>query len=119
MELYNMTEEEIIETKEMYLKRLNYLMRNIADYFETRDLVLGYRIHEEYKDLKDEIREEARYLSCRKNDIRHISRTHCAYQDGIKGASAFGMTVPTNAKIDQRMFSAVEEARYRLNKYFQ
>lgn len=118
MELNEYTEEQIIEKKEMFIKRLNYLMRNISDYLKNRDSALGYRIHEEYKDIKKEICDEAKYLNCRRNDIRHISKTHSAYSDGIKGASAFGFTVPSNGRIDQRMHSSVEEARYRLNKYF-
>ncbi len=118
MELKYLTEDEIFERKEMYLKRLNYLMRNISDYLETHDSALGYRISEEYRAIKEDIRDEAKYLDCKKNDISRISKIHQAYSSGIRGASAFGLTVRSNGKIDQRMFSAVEEAHYRLNKFF-
>ena len=118
MRLKELTEEEIFERKEMYLTRLNYLMRNISDYFETHDWALGYRISEEYRAIKEEIRDEAKYLDCKKNDISDISKTHQAYSKGIRGARAFGLTVRSNGKVDHRMFSAVEEAHYRLNKFF-
>ena len=118
MELKNFTEEQIIERKDMFMKRLDYLMRNISDYMETRDLALGYRISEEYKTVKDEIRDEARYLSCNRNNISRISKTHMAYSKGMQDASAYGLLVRSNGKIDQKMHTAVEEAQYRLNKPF-
>lgn len=118
MDLNEFTEEQIIERKEMFMKRLDSLMRNISDYMKTYDSSLGYRILEEYKAVKEEIRDEARYLSCNRNDISRISKTHMAYSKGIQGASAYGLTVRSNGKIDQRMHSAVEEAHYRLNKFF-
>lgn len=118
MGLKELSEDEILIRKEMYLKRLDNLMQNISDFFETHDSALGYSISEEYKAIKEDIRDEAKYLDCKKNDISHISKIHQAYSFGISGASAFGFTVRSNGKIDRRMFSAVEEAYYRLNKFF-
>ena len=80
----------------MFMKRLDYLMRNISDYLITHDSALGYRVLEEYKALKEEILDEAKYLSYNRNDISHISKIHRSYSDGIKGASAFGLTVRSN-----------------------
>ncbi len=118
MELKYFTEEQIIERKDMFMKRLDYLMRNISDYMETHDSAIGYRISEEYRAMKEEIRDEARYLRCNRNDISRISKTHMAYSKGIMGASAYGFSVRSNGRIDRRMLSAVEEAHYRLNKFF-
>lgn len=118
MNLNEFTEEEIIERKEKFLKRLDKLMSNISDYLKNHNSELGYRIIEEYKSIKEEIREEAKFLNCRKNDISGISQTHANYSGGIQEASAWGFAVKSNGKIDQKMLSAVEEAKYKLNKYF-
>lgn len=104
--------------KEMFSNRLDNLMRQISIYLETHDEETAYRIKEEYRDIKKEIRGEANYLKCRRNDISHISKKHMAYSKGIIGASAYGFTAKTNSSINSKMISSVEEARYRLNKFF-
>ena len=36
----------------------------------------------------------------------------------IREAAAFGFDVPINNTINQRMYSAVEEAHYKMTKYY-
>ena len=117
-ELKNFSEEEIIKRKEMFLERMDNLMKNISEYLRYPDMELEYRIKEEYKELKNEIQEDAKYLKTRRNDISQISKSHLAYSEGIREASAFGFGVKTNAAVNEKMIYAVEEAHYRLNKYF-
>jgi hypothetical protein len=41
-----------------------------------------------------------------------------AFEQSIREAAAFGFTVPVDANVNQMMFNAVAEARYKLTKYY-
>lgn len=113
----NMTPEEIVKLKDEYENRIRRLEGEISNFMggdHSRETI----IHNDYKNLKEEIREMGTYFDALKNSIREISKTHAAFQDGVRGAGAFGFCKRAGSRINQELFNACEEAEYRLNKYF-
>lgn len=119
VDLKKMTASEIISRKESYIERLKNLEKNIDRYLSYGETELQDVIREEYKSLKNEIREEAQYLDKSCNSIADVSNEHNAYAWGIMEANAFGFSVRTNSRISLDMFRSVGEAIYKINKYFE
>ncbi|MFQ7607474.1 hypothetical protein [uncultured Blautia sp.] len=114
-----MTPEEIVNRKDNYLHKLNELELYIAKCINTNDAEARACASSIYAELKNTIREEAKYLDKIVNDISEMSKEHNAYYHGIIEASAYGFTVKTNARVNQEMLNSVEEAIYKIDKYFE
>lgn len=119
VDLKKMTVSEIVSRKDAYIKRLRNLEKNIDQYLSHGETELQDVIREEYKSLKNEICEEARYLDKNRNSIMDVSNEHNAYAWGIMEANAFGFSAKTNSRIGWDMFHSVGEAIYKINKYFE
>lgn len=118
MELKNMTDSELAEVMVNYINRVEHLARMISEYIQgvNREYIQKERISNEYKMLKEELRKDADYLYLARN--RNGSYLYMnAFSRSIREASAFGFTVPINHRIDQEMYGAVADARYKLTKY--
>lgn len=116
MNLLKATERELLLRAKSYFDRIIKLEINVSGYLsgnrEKENL-----IKEEYRKLKQEIRDEAKFFQAEKNSIMDISRTHNCYQAGIEECAAHGFETKANGKITQKMFNSLEEAEYRLAKY--
>lgn len=101
-----------------YVDRLEALMSDISTFIYDRQRAKSKdEIQYTYRTIKNEIREIADYVS--KNANSDGSSIYIYYFcPSIKEAAAWGFTVPVNARVDQAMHSAVEEAHYKLTKYY-
>jgi len=90
----------------------------IIDMLNSHDPKNIHKIKDEYRDLKNEIKEESNYLSKEKNNITDISEEHNCYYWSIMEASAFGFNSRIDSTIDQRLYYSVEEVSYKLTKYY-
>ena len=118
MEYKTLRVEELMEIINEYTNRLEKLQEMIAQYLRPtmESTMQAVNIHEEYKQIKDEIREIAHYVGLSRN-ARGSSVYSTVFRPAFREASAYGMTVSTGASISGKMLSAVEEAHYRLRKY--
>ena len=117
MEYKTLQDSELAEIMVRYIHRSEILMNHISCYINNKDCEYdNATIRNEYRSLKNEIREIASYV--RRSNNRNGSELYEGFFVGsISEAGAFGFGVSTNARINQQMYSAVEEARYRLTKY--
>ena len=118
MDYKQMTDSELARVMVNYINRVSHLMEMISRQLDGSDggAIPADKIRQEYKVLKDEIRRDADYLDLTRN--REGSDLYMyAFSKSIREASAFGFTVASNSKVNHAMFSAVEEAHYKLRKY--
>lgn len=117
MDFKNMTDSELASIMVNYINRIEHLMRMISGYIDRSIIDISIeRIKAEYRQLKYELREDAKYLDQIRNKNGSILYKS-AFMPSIREANAFGFTVPVNATVNWQMFSAVEEAHYKLTKY--
>lgn len=118
MNYKSMSDSELAKIMVNYIGRVANLKRLISTYLDSpnRGYVSVNNIKEEYRVLKNELREDAHYLELQRN--REGSELYLsAFAPSIREAAAFGFTVPINGAIDYKMFSAVADAHYKLTKY--
>ena len=120
MELNRLTDQQIAVRIVGYVERLEKMMSDVENYIQgKKDQYQNERIHDEYKRLKAEIRTDAHYLDLSRNDRDDASKVYEAFfSPSILEAAAFGLTEPTNSRINYKFHSAIEEAHYKLTKYF-
>lgn len=118
MDYKNMTDAELASVMVNYINRVKHLKDIIGRYLDGSDqgCIHPNQIRAEYEKLKSELREDAHYLYLVRNRNGSVLY-RCAFAPSIREATAFGFTVPVNATINQKMYSAVEEAHYKLRKY--
>ncbi|MGN1305060.1 MAG: hypothetical protein ACI4YB_08500 [Oscillospiraceae bacterium] len=119
MNFKNMTDSELAEVMVSYITRIEHLQHIISQHIERgiRDVIPAEKIKNEYRQLKYELREDAHYLELHQN--RNGSDIYkSAFSPSIREAAAFGFTVPVNSTINFTMYSAVEEAHYKLTKIY-
>lgn len=114
---YNkMQENELANIMVNYINRIEHLMKIIADYLNGNDYISEDAIKVEYTELKNELCADAKEVSLVRN-YRGSEVYMGAFCPSIKEAAAYGFTVSTNSRIDQRMYTAVAEVQYRVSKY--
>lgn len=117
MDFKIMTDSELANIMVNYIGRIESLLDIIGKYLEGNDNIPAGKIKRIYADLKEELREDAHYLRLERN--REGSSLYMgAFVPSIREAAAFGFNVSINSAINQRMYSAVEEAHYKLTKYY-
>lgn len=80
---------------------------------------LEKEIHDRYKELKAAIKQDAHYVSLKKNQKSDVTMLYEQIViSGIKEADACGFMAPVNAKIDYNYWGSLSEALYRLTKYY-
>ena len=119
MDYKNMTDVELANIMIHQISRVSHLLDIIRIYLEQKQnsSIPVERIKEEYKILKNEFKEDYNYLRLAKNQkgsYIYMSK----FASSIKEAYAEGFVVPSNSKVDFKMFSTVETAHYKLNKYY-
>lgn len=120
-ELKRMTDQELAARIADYVERLEKLMDQVSDVLHTKSLVGPYQIEairDEYKRLKEELKEDAHYVDLVRNKKRGNNLYNAIFTPSIQEASAWGFTSSTNSKINQAFYSSVEEAHYKLTKHF-
>ncbi len=76
----------------------------------------GYN-RRKYKELKQDIDEEYKYLSKSLNEcMADISVVHNCYKAGVMEAGAKGFASRSYSKVDQSLFNSVADALYYLSK---
>lgn len=117
MDFKIMTDSELANIMVNYIGRIENLLDIIGRYLEGNDNIPAGRIKRIYADLKEELREDDHYLRLERN--RDGSSLYMeAFVPSIREAAAFGFNVSINSTINQRMYSAVEEAHYKMTKYY-
>lgn len=116
MNYCKMTDSELASIMVNYILRIQHLCDMIAGYIDKRnDYPEG--IKDTYAQIKKDLREDAHQVGLQCN--QRGSEIYMRYfVPSIREAAASGFTVPSNAAINQRMFSAVADAKYKLTKYF-
>lgn len=115
---YKITDQELAKRAYSYIDRLEALGNKISQvWYQHRQGINKQEIREEYKLLKQQIREESHDIQLSVNGKKNPTKLFRCYKASIVEASAFGLTVPTNGSINQIMGNAVEEAHYKLTKF--
>ena len=119
-DLKNMSDYELAQRVVNYVERLRTLMDDVSNVLDGPRRIEAYeldRIKEEYKRLKEEIKSDAHYVRLSRNRTGEFDLYESIFVPSIREADAFGFTSPTNSRINQRFFSSIEEAHYKLTKY--
>lgn len=119
MDYKNMTDVELANIMINQISRVSHLLNIIRIYLEQKQnsIIPVERIKEEYMTLKNEFKEDYNYLILSKNQkgsYIYMSK----FAPSIKEAYAEGFVVPSNSKVDFKMFSTLETVHYKLNKYY-
>lgn len=118
MEYNKLSDKELATVVMELINRLSALEQKTGDYLQrhhTSDMD-AYLIRQEYAEIKDELKEMAHYARLDRN--RNGSELYRSnFVRLIQEASAFGMTVRKGGKIDQKLFSAISTAKYKLSKF--
>lgn len=117
MDFKKMTDSELAKVMVNYIGRVEHLQNIISWYLQGNDCISTSQIKAEYAQLKEELREDAHYLSLKQNS-KGSDLYKGSFAPSIREAAAFGVTVSVNANVNQTMFNAVAEAHYKLTKYY-
>lgn len=118
MDYCRMQDHELALIMVNHINRVSHLCCLLAGYLDSIDhsSITPDQLKREYQSLKNELRDDSRQVSLLRNQSG--SREYMRFfVPSIREAAAYGFTVPANSAINQRMFSAVAEAEYRLTKY--
>lgn len=117
MDFKMMTDSELAKIMVNYIGQIEHLLDIMGRYLEGNDNIPAEKIKRTYANLKEELRKDAHYLGLERNrDGSSLYRG--VFMPSIREAAAFGFDVPINNTINQRMYSAVEEAHYKMTKYY-
>lgn len=118
-DLKNMSDKELAKRIIGYVDRIESLMNTVSDILERKIAHFDInRIRDDYKSIKEAVKNDAHYVSLSRNENRKNQLYHRFFRPSVAEASAFGFTVPTNSSIDFKLFASLEEARYKLTKYY-
>ena len=119
--LIEMTDQELATRIVNYIERIRLLEQDVSEYFDGNiNVSTVVRIQTEYSAIKQAIRSDAQYLNLVRNEkgYRDDSLYTLYFKPSITEASASGFTSPTNSKINQKFFSSLYDAEYKLTKYY-
>lgn len=123
-ELKKMTDRELAARMVGYIERVQKLMDDVSLMLKKMPgREASYKvdlIRDEYKRLKQKIKDDAHYLGLGRNERNDpgAGLYNGFFDPSIREASAFGFMAPTNSRIDYKFYDALEEARYKLTKYY-
>lgn len=117
MDFKFMTDSELANIMVNYIFRIENLLDIIERYLEGNNSVSAEKIKRTYANLKDELREDAHYIKLVRNSNGSLLYMN-VFSPSIREAAYFGFSVSINSAVNQRMYSAVEEAHYKLTKYY-
>jgi len=118
MDYKKMSEVELRGILNEYINRCSDLMDLIGEYLQGKaNLQMSNLIHDTYATLKSEIKEIAHYCDKISNKNYNNKFYSAYFKPSFFEASAWGFTAKINSVINQRLYSSVEEAHYKLGKY--
>lgn len=121
-ELKYMNEAELASYMLLRIEKIKQLMDVIEPIIHHEvlpDVQIDKEIHNSYKALKAELKEDAHYISLKKNQDSSVTSLYKQIViPSIKEADAWGFAVAAHAKIDFNFWGALSEALYRLTKYY-
>jgi len=119
MDYKAMKDSELAGIMVNYINRVDHLRKMISDYIDKAggSAIPPERIKEVYRQLKEELNEDYHYLDLVRNRTGSVLYMS-VFSPSIKEAAAFGFTVPSNGRVDFKMYRAVEEALYKLTKCY-
>lgn len=118
MDLILMSNQEVAKRMYDYIVRIDYLKDQVSKILNNEAQGVDRQfIKDEYKALKQAIKEDAHYMSLSRNKKRDDSVLQNQFRWVIHEASAFGFNSSTNSKIDFNFWSSIEEVRYKLTKH--
>lgn len=117
MDFKIMTDSELAYVMVNYIRRIENLLDIIEKYFGGNNSVSTEEIKRAYASLKNDLREDAKYVNLERNSDGSLLYMN-VFSPSIREAAAFGFNVAINSAVNQKMYSAVEEAHYKLTKYY-
>ena len=117
MDFKSMTDSELANVMVSYICRIENLLDIIGRYLDGNNSISAERIKKTYAELKNELREDAHYIQLERNYNGSYVYMRI-FSPSIREAAAFGLSVSINSSVNQMMYSAVEEAHYKLTKYY-
>ena len=119
MDFKNMNDSELAKVMVNYIGRIAHLEDLVGMYLDGADhgSMSAESIKNLYKQLKEELRKDADYLSLARNSLGSPLYMG-AFRPSIIEAAYAGFTVPVNRAINQQFFGAVADAHYKLTKYY-
>lgn len=117
MELDLLSDQEIAARMVDYINRTNNLFHQVSLVINGKSSdMTNKEILTEYKALKKTIQEDADWLKLSRNTKRDNSVLQTRFRWPIVEASAWGFTAKVNSRINIKLLSSIEEARYKLQK---
>lgn len=118
MELIQMSDQEVAKRMYDYIVRIEYLKDQVSKILNHEAQGIDRQfIKDEYKTLKQSVKEDANYMGLSRNKRRDDSVLQNQFKWVLQEASAFGFTSPINSNIDFKFFSSLAEAEYKLTKH--
>ena len=120
-DLKKMSDKELSIRMVMYIERVQKLMDSVSEIMDGKGTkMLINSIHHEYKAIKQAVKDDAHYLNLTMN--RRIDEGSELYngffKPSISEAATFGFASSTNSRIDFKFYDSLEEARYKLTKFY-
>ncbi|PKM75827.1 MAG: hypothetical protein CVU90_15630 [Firmicutes bacterium HGW-Firmicutes-15] len=118
MELIQMSNQEVAKRMYDYVVRIENIKDQVSKILNHAAQGVDRQfIKDEYKALKQAIKDDAHYMGLSRNQRRDNSVLQTQFRWVIQEASAFGFSSSTNSKIDFKFWSSLEEAKYKLTKH--
>ena len=114
VELKTMNDIELSLHVLKYIERLEQLI-DLYSKYQKGDYDLSPVIYDNYKRLKSEVKNDAHYFGLVVNN-KGRAKHYNDFSSAVREAAAFGFMASTNSKINSKFFSAIEEARYKLEE---
>lgn len=118
VELIKMTDQELAIRIINYVERIEILMDDISEILKGKNTNKISKIKDEYKKLKQEIKEDAHYLDLERNQSLKGNVYDAVFMPSVVEAAAWGFISPINSNIDFKLYHTLEEAEYKLTKYY-
>lgn len=118
-DLKTMKDKELANRIVGYVDRIQNLIDTVCAILDRKITKFNINnIRADYKSIKEAIKDDAHYVNLARNDVPGNNLYNAFFVPSIAEASAFGFTVSTNCTIDFKLYASLEEARYKLTKYY-
>ena len=117
MEYKKMSDKELAAIMVHYITQVKQLKDSVGDYLKStrHKKADAVQIKNTYCELKTELRQIEHYLTLNCN--RDGSALYMGFFSPIiQEAVAYGFLAPINSSVNQKMYSSVSEAHYKLTK---
>lgn len=117
-DLILLSDKELSQRMVNYLDEIEQMVNEVCNFLDRKTSTIDIKtLRMRYKTLKENIKNDDHELSLSRNRRKGSDLIQHFYTPSLQGASAYGFGSPTNCTVDHKLFSSLEEARYRLRKY--